>query len=164
MTLLLQTARVFDTIYNYVSVLSNALSNIIRIVATPVNQKRWKFILCKIILYVVAIFSIVNMLLVLAGVEVNPGPKSKINKYSFAVWNLDSTMATNKCKISLIESLNSVYKYSLFGLCETYLTKDIYDSEISKAVFCLHRTDLRAMIHKEKEKEEFVFIIMKIFP
>ena len=75
MTLLLQTARVFDTIYNYVSVLSNALSNIIRILATPFNQKRWKFILCKIIVCVVVIFSIVYMLLVLAGLEVNPGPK-----------------------------------------------------------------------------------------
>ena len=44
-------------------------------------------------------------------------------------------MARNKSKIPLIESLNAVYQYSLFGLCETYLTKDISDSEISIAGF-----------------------------
>ena len=75
------------------------------------------------------------MLLILAGLETNPGPSTKINKYSFAVWNLDSIMARNKCKIPLIESLNAVYKYSLFGLCETYLTKDISDSEINISGF-----------------------------
>ena len=44
-------------------------------------------------------------------------------------------MARNKSKIPLIESLNAVYQYSLFGLCETYLTKDIPDSEISISGF-----------------------------
>ena len=44
-------------------------------------------------------------------------------------------MARNKSKIPLIESLNAVYQYSLFGLCETYLTKDISDSEISISGF-----------------------------
>ncbi len=41
----------------------------------------------------------------------------------------------NKFKIPLIESLNAVYQYSLFGLCETYLTNDITDSEITISGF-----------------------------
>ncbi len=75
------------------------------------------------------------MLLVITGLEVNPGPNIFFYIYSFAVWNLDSIMARNKSKIPLIESLNAVYQYSLFGLCETYLTKDISDSEISISGF-----------------------------
>ena len=103
------------------------------------------------------------MLLVIAGLEVNPGPNAKINKYSFAVWNLDSIMARNKSKIPLIESLNAIYKYSLFGLCETYLTKDISIVKLAYLAFRLPCSELTARIQKEKEREEFVFFIMKIF-
>ena len=66
-TLLLLSLRVFYTINNYAIIFINALANIIKIVSAPLNQKRWKFLLCKILLIVVAIFSIVNMLLVLAS-------------------------------------------------------------------------------------------------
>ena len=44
-------------------------------------------------------------------------------------------MARNKFKIPIIEILNAVYQYRLFGLCETNLTNDITDSEISTSVF-----------------------------
>lgn len=104
--------------------------------SVPLAPTKWKTLI------VVTIFSIVNMLLILSGLETNPGPKTRINKYSFAVWNLDSLMARNKCKILLIEGLNVVYKYSLFGLCETYLTEDISDSEIS--IFGFSPTPFRA--------------------
>ncbi len=129
MTLLFHTLQMLDAKYKYLTIFKNALFNTIRILSVPFDKKKRKT------LFVVTIFSIANMLLVIAGLEVNPGPNKKIKKYSFAVWNLDSIMARNKSKIPLIESLNAVYQYSLFGLCETYLTKDISDSEISISGF-----------------------------
>ena len=48
---------------------------------------------------------------------------------------MESRHKRNKSKILVIEGLNSVFQYSLFGLCETYLINDITDSEISISVF-----------------------------
>ena len=39
-------------------------------------------------------------------------------------------MARNKSKISLIKGLNATSQYDIFCLCETYLTKDVSNSEI----------------------------------
>ena len=100
------------------------------------------------------------MLLVIAGLEVNPGPKEKKN--SFAVWNLDSIMARNKSKIPLIERLNAVYQYNLFGLCETYLTKYISDSEISISGFSPSPFRADCKDTEGKIKGGVFFFIMKI--
>ena len=68
------------------------------------------------------------MLLVVSGcVETNPGPDSKIN---FGVWNLDSLLTRDKHKVSLIEGINSVNKFDLFGVVESYLTTEINDDQL----------------------------------
>ena len=121
------------------------------------TKKKRKTFYCRT-LFVVTIFSIANMLLVIAGLKVNPGPNAKLNKYSFSVWNLDSIMARNKSKIPLIESLNAVYQYSLFGLCETYLTKDISDREISISGFSPSPFRADCKDTEGKRKERFVFL------
>ena len=126
------------------------------------TMKRKTFQCLRTILDVM-IFSITNMLLVIAGLEINPGPKTKINKLSFAIWNLDSIMAINKSKIPIIESLNAVSQYSLFGLCETYLTNDILTVKLAYLAFRLPRSELTARIQKEEEREGFAFSIKKIF-
>ena len=69
-------------------------------------------------------------LLILAGIESNPGPISKIN-LSFAVWNLDSLPARDYARIPLIESLQAEYKFDMFGVCESALTGNISSENIS---------------------------------
>ena len=138
-------------------------TRILSILVVSRNKKRITLQCIKGIL-VTAIFSIINILLIIAGIEKNPGPKSKINKLSFAVWNIDSIMARNKCKIALIESLNAVSQYDLFGLCETYLTKDISDSDIKIAGFSPPPTELIVKIRQEEVREVYAFFTKIIFP
>ena len=67
-------------------------------------------------------------LLIISGcVETNPGPDNKIN---FGVWNLDSLLTRDKHKISLIEGINSVSKFDMFGVVESYLTPEISDDQL----------------------------------
>ena len=68
------------------------------------------------------------ILLIIAGVEQNPGPASK--NLSFAVWNLDSLPARDFARIPLIESLQAEYKFDIFGICESALTADITNNDI----------------------------------
>ena len=52
----------------------------------------------------------------LAGdIEQNPGPKTN-GKLSFAVWNLNSLLARDGSKIPLIESLQDISSFHLFGV------------------------------------------------
>ena len=60
--------------------------------------------------------------------EVNPRPTPSLIK--FAIWNIDSLLAREGSKLSLIESIDSLYKFDIFGICETYLTDSITDSQI----------------------------------
>ncbi len=71
---------------------------------------------------------IVNMLLIMAGIESNPGPIKK--NLSFAVWNLDSLPARDYARIPLIESFQASYKFDIFGICESSLTGDIANDVI----------------------------------
>ena len=79
-----------------------------------------------------AVFSLINRILLLrSGVEVNPGPASPPTRLlSFATWNIDSIVAREGAKKSLVESLQSVYDFHLFGICETYLSDKIIDEEL----------------------------------
>ena len=59
---------------------------------------------------------ILKMLLLSSGcVESNPGPDNKI---TFGVWNLDSLLTRDKHKIGLIEGIDSVKKFDIFGVRE----------------------------------------------
>ena len=71
---------------------------------------------------------IIKILLLRAGIEPNPGPIPR--KLNFAFWNLDSLLARDGHKISVIEGLNSNYKFDIFGVVESYLNKDILDEKI----------------------------------
>ena len=78
----------------------------------------------KDFLYLFGFFSLlVQLLLVISGsVHVNPGPPSMRNKISFCCWNIDSLLTRDRAKISLIEGLQSVHNFDVFGICESYLT------------------------------------------
>ena len=71
-----------------------------------------------------------SMLLILAGIEINPGPNTTKN-LSFAVWNLDSLPARDFARIPLIEAFQATYKFDVFGICESALTGEITNDNIS---------------------------------
>ena len=74
---------------------------------------------------------VLHILLVISGIEVNPGPTlSKKSKLSFAVWNLDSIPARDFARIPLIESFQASYNFDIFGVCESFLNKNIKNEDI----------------------------------
>ena len=66
--------------------------------------------------------------------ETQPGPKSP-PKLSFATFNIDSILSRDGCKLAAIEDIDSIYKFDLFGICESYLTDSIPNSEINLSGF-----------------------------
>ena len=81
------------------------------------------------------IFSLINrMLLLKAGIETNPGPSSP-PRFSFATFNIDSLLARDGSKLASIECIDSVYKFDLFGICETYLNESVNNSKIELSGF-----------------------------
>ena len=81
------------------------------------------------------IFSSINkILLIKAGIETNPGPASP-PRFSFATFNIDSLLARDECKLATIEGVDSIYKFDLFGICETYLNDSVSNSKIELAGF-----------------------------
>ncbi len=69
-----------------------------------------------------------EMLLIMAGIESNPGPSSK--NLSFAVWNLDSLPARDYARLPLIESFQAAYNFDIFGICESALSDDTSNDSI----------------------------------
>ena len=62
-------------------------------------------------------FSLINrILLILGGVELNPGPPPT-SKFYFATFNVDSLLARDGCKLSAIEGIDRIHKFDLFGIC-----------------------------------------------
>ena len=78
-------------------------------------------------------FSLINrILLVMSGnVALNPGPKNKKKYVSFAVWNMDSLLARDGAKIPLVEGLDATMNLDVFGICESYLNKNITNDQIN---------------------------------
>ena len=71
-----------------------------------------------------------QILLIISGIEVNPGPPNARKKLSFAVWNLDSIPARDYARIPLIETFQATYDFDLFGVCESSLNENITNESI----------------------------------
>ena len=56
-------------------------------------------------------------------IEIQPGPIK--NPLKFCHWNLNSVLAHDRIKVSLLKAYNSVYNYDILVLGETYLSSDI---------------------------------------
>ena len=108
--------------------------NVIRLCANsraPSTCKSFFTILLPIFMINSSSISLVLRLLLLQSgdVEPNPGPPSP-KLLSFAVWNVDSLLARDNVKKSLIESIQSINNFDMFGICETYLTDNHQDSDL----------------------------------
>ena len=82
----------------------------------------------KIVFFTVAVILTDNLwhvyyLIKLSGdTEENPGPKlNSSQKLSICHWNLNSIAAHNFIKVSLLIAYNSIHKYNIICLSETYL-------------------------------------------
>ena len=60
-------------------------------------------------------------------IEIQPGPIK--NALTFCHWNLNSVLAHDRIKVSLLEAYNSVCNYDNLVLGETYLSSDISHDE-----------------------------------
>ena len=66
--------------------------------------------------------------LILSGdIKIQPGPIK--NALKFCHWNLNSVLAHDRIKVSLLEAYNSVYNYDILVSGETYLSGDISHDE-----------------------------------
>ena len=81
------------------------------------------------------VFVLIIMLLLTHGdIESNPGPKRRTSNYfSFYDWNVNSIMAHNKR--SLLPACNTVPKYDVICISETYLDKSV-DNNASSIDVC----------------------------
>ena len=84
-------------------------------------------------------------LLVLSGdIEASPGPdRGYLNSFSFCHWNLNSTAAHNFIKMSLLQAYNSIHKFVIICLSETYLYDSYHsnDDQLSLPGYNLIRAD-----------------------
>ena len=80
-------------------------------------------------------FSLINQLLLIVSgaIEVNPGPRGneKLNYFSFAFWNLNSLVARYGARLTQIEALVANNNFHIFGICESSLSKDIPNENIT---------------------------------
>ena len=75
---------------------------------------------------------VLGMLLIMSGsIEMNPGPtQTKKSNLSFAVWNLDSLPARDYARIQVFDSFQASYDFDIFGVCESFLNKDVPNGNI----------------------------------
>ena len=66
-------------------------------------------------------------------VHQNPGPKNSCN-LSISHWNLNSISAHNFIKLVSLEAYNSIFKYDLICLSETYLDSSFAADDISLTI------------------------------
>ena len=81
------------------------------------HRKYFYFILLSICYILV----FVNLLLIICGdIETNPGPNDTYN-LSLCHWNLNSIMAHNFSKLTALAAFNSIHKFDIICLSETFL-------------------------------------------
>ena len=68
-----------------------------------------------------------RVILLSGDVETNPGPET----LDFCTWNLNSIIAHDYLRVSLIEAYNSVYNYDLIGIVETHLDSTVEEDRLA---------------------------------
>ena len=65
------------------------------------------------------------VLLTHGDVETNAGPKKSHSYLSCCHWNVNSLIAHNMLKVSLLEAYNTVHKYDFICISETYFDSSV---------------------------------------
>ena len=107
--------------------LAECISHSILIPAYTLNLNTGRFtptLVCTIPKICLIAATINSMLLLLAGIEKNPGPGPG-GKLSFATWNVNSLLARQRAKIPIIEALQNSYDFHIFTICESWLNEKI---------------------------------------
>ena len=81
---------------------------------------------------------LILLLLSHGDIEVNPGPKRKISKFSCCHWNGNSALAHDKL---LIKSYNTVQKYDIICISETFLDLSANENSLLIPGYHLLRAD-----------------------
>ena len=79
----------------------------------------------RVLNYKIIVF-LVLLLLSHGDNEVNPGSKRKLSKLSCCHWNVNSVLAHNK--LSFIIAYNTVQKFNIICMSETYLNSSANDN------------------------------------
>ena len=129
----------------------------VNLIRFAINSKIFLFavtrIFCKVrlklitLLYSVMILNVMlwyfSRLLELSGdIEFNPGPKPDSSQsFSICHWNLNSILAHNYSKISLLTAHISIHDFDIICLTETYLTTttDINDENLKIPGYIMYR-------------------------
>ena len=86
------------------------------------------------------------ILLTCGDMEPNPGPIRRDFRYNLSVchWNLNSMTAHNFAKIKLLESYNTINKFGVISLSESYLDSSIASDNVDLNIkgYNLCRADL----------------------
>ena len=103
-----------------------------------------------------------NLILQHSDIEPNLGPTGKYSQnFSFFHWNLNSLPAQNYTKVPLLQAFNTLHKFDLFCLSETYLDSSISTEEKSviidgyKLLYADHPSDTKrggVCIYHEESK------------
>ena len=82
------------------------------------------------------------ILLTHGDIEVNPGAKKNCStSFSFCHWNLNILTVHDYVKLSSLQAYNSVYKYDVICLSETYLDNSVLSDKSDKLGRKLVRAD-----------------------
>ena len=93
----------------------------------------------RVLRFVKVIAFLVLLLLSHGDIEVNPGSNRKISKFSCCHWNVNSILAYDK--LSLTKSYNTVQKYDIICISETFLDSSANESSCLIPGYHLLRAD-----------------------
>ena len=82
---------------------------------------------------------LVLLLLYYGDIEVNHGPKRKLSKLPCCHWDVNSILAHNK--LSLIIAYNTVQKFDIISILETYLNSSVNENLLLIPGYHLLRAD-----------------------
>ena len=70
-------------------------------------------------------------------IELNPGAKpNSCKSFSICHWNLNGITSHNFIKVSLLTAYNSIHKFDIFCLSETYLNSETHSNDQHLYVPC----------------------------
>ena len=102
-----------------------------------------------------------KLLLLCGDVELNPGPnQNTAKKLSICHWNLNSIAAHNFAKLVLLKAFNSIHKFDIICLSETYLDSSILHNDSNSEIpgYDLVRSD-----HPSNKKRRGICIYYKSY-